>query len=91
MTTNELYGFNFPRNTEPSSVYESPTLSDTVDLPFPTREICIGTGGTLVVKRLDDVTVTIPASIATDGARLSIRAKRILSTGTTASNIVVLY
>lgn len=61
--------------------------SDTVDLPYVTKGIRVGTGGggTLTVVYPDDTTHLI--SNVQDGERFDVRIKRVNSTGTTVSNI----
>lgn len=64
-----------------SELYFNPTYSDSVDLAKPSREIRVAQAGDLAVQRLDGTSVTIPAMQA--GERLTIKAKKILATGTT--------
>lgn len=65
------------------------TPHDSNDLSHITRELYVGTGGTLALqlKHGDSITLTNVA----DGARLPYRVMRVLATGTTASAIVGLY
>jgi hypothetical protein len=66
------------------------TPNDGADLPngFVPRALLIGVAGTIVVRTKDNptanVTLTVPAGI------LPLRVVRVLSTGTTATNIVAL-
>lgn len=73
---------------ETSALYEAVTPSDTVELTNVSRAIYVGTGGNVVAIRQDGVSVTIPS--VPSGTILPIRAKRIASTGTTATGIVAL-
>ena len=61
---------------------------DAQDLPVRPRALRIGVAGTLVVRDVagTDVTYTVDA-----GEVLSLRATRVLATGTTASDIVGWY
>lgn len=62
------------------------TPSNTNTLPLVTKAIYVGTGGTIAIMAQNDstaVTLTVP-----DGAMLPIRAKAVMATGTSASNIV---
>ena len=77
--------------TDPSSLYAAVTPSDTAgsgDLTYISRAIYVGTGGTVVAITMADTEVSFVN--VPDGTTLPIRAKRIKSTGTTASNIVAL-
>lgn len=77
--------------TDPSSRYAAVTPSDTDgsgDLAEVSRAIFVGTGGNLVAIRPDGTSVTF-ANVP-DGTLMPIRAKRIASTNTTASDIVSL-
>lgn len=60
------------------------TPSDTVDLPFVSRAIYVGTAGNLRVLTLEGDDVTY-ANIA--GTKV-IRVKRVYATGTTAADII---
>ena len=77
--------------TAPAEFYETATPSDTDgsgDLTYVCRALYVGTGGTVIAIRKDGVEV--PFVNVPDGETLPIRAKRVKSTGTTASNIVAL-
>lgn len=63
------------------------TPSDATVIPV-TRALYIGTGGDLVVKMASDNQVTFTAVAA---GIFPIQVQMVLSTGTTASNIVALY
>lgn len=78
----------FPANNicAPSTVYEIPALSDTVNLPHTTRRITCGSSGAIKVLREDGVTtVTIPATVMGVEPMQDIRAIRIFVTGTTVN------
>jgi len=61
------------------------TPSDTVDLPVLTRGIYVGGAGDVVVVFKNDATATFTAVPA--GTLLPVAARRINSTGTTATNL----
>lgn len=63
--------------------------SDTVNFSFITRAIWVGGAGDIAVVWTDDTTTILSAVSA--GALLPIGAKRINSTGTTATLMVGLY
>lgn len=66
-------------------------VNDTVDLPFgPTKRIWSGSGGNIALIAAGDTDavtwVNVPA-----GMQLDVVATRIMSTNTTATNILALY
>lgn len=65
---------------------QSVTPSDTDDLPFACRGICVGVAGDVKVTHWDGDVVTWPALVA--GVIHPIAARRIWDTGTTATTIV---
>lgn len=70
------------------------TTSDTVNIPQPstktlTDALWVGTGGDVVVVMDNGVAVTFGA--VPNGAYLSVGAKRVNQTNTTASGIVALW
>ena len=62
------------------------TPSDAADLPETTRAIYVGTGGDLCVRMLTGETLTFVA--VAPASLLPVRATRVLSSGTTAANLV---
>jgi hypothetical protein len=73
----------------PSSHASAVTPHDTNDLPFISRALFVGGAGNVAVEMGsgDNVTFTgVPA-----GFILPIEVSKVLSTGTTATNIVALY
>ena len=64
------------------------TPSDSTDLSEVTRAISFGTVGTLRIITQDGTTLTIPSGALAAGIMHPIGAQRVLSTGTTAANIV---
>ena len=82
----EARDFIGPGTGEPARYVWSVTPSDTEDLLRPTRAIRCGGAGDLAVKTITGETVTIPSVVA--GETLVIRAVRVYSTNTTATEIV---
>ncbi|MDB4350214.1 hypothetical protein OAA38_00215 [bacterium] len=60
--------------------------NDSTDLAKSTRSIYVGGSGNIKLTTIDGSTVTFNSAIA--GSILPIRAKRIFSTGTTATNLI---
>lgn len=74
----------------PASDGAGVTPHDTNELEVYSRAIFVGTGGNLAVVFVDGSSaVTLPN--VQDGSVLPIRVKKVMSTNTTASNIVALY
>ena len=71
------------------NVYKNVPPSDTVDLPQPSDALWVGGAGN-VAAVMQDNTVTLFTAV-TAGAVLPIRARRINTTGTSATLIVALY
>lgn len=75
--------------TAPADNAEAVTPHDTTILANRSRGLYVGTAGNVAVKMINGQTVTfanVPA-----GSLLPIRVESVLSTGTTASNIVRLW
>lgn len=73
---------------DPAEHAANVTPSDTVDLTAPARGLYIGTPGDVKIITIHGEAVTfsnVPVGI------LPVRAKRVYSTGTTATNIVALW
>jgi hypothetical protein len=66
------------------------TPHDTNELAYVSRGLFVGTGGNIALKLDNDSSSVILYNVQ-NGCVLPLRAKLILSTGTTASNIVALY
>ena len=86
----------------PSLFYEAVTPSDTINLTGPSDNISagpsgdalceaifVGVGGVVIAVRDDDTTITFTGVVA--GSILPIKAKRINSTSTTATDMVALF
>lgn len=74
--------------SDPATSAVAITPNDSTNLTVTARAIYVGTGGTVVLKGWDDVSVTfvkIP-----DGTILPVAAKRVMATGTTATDLVAL-
>lgn len=67
----------------------SVTPADGTDLTTTARALWVGGGGNITLDTAGGDTVTIPN--IPDGAVLPVTARRIRSTGTTATNIVALW
>jgi hypothetical protein len=65
------------------------TKSDSTVFTQPTRALWVGGVGDVAVRMLDGTTVTLVAVPA--GSQLNLRVDKVLSTGTSATNIVGLY
>ncbi len=78
--------------SDPANEARPVTMSDTVDLGGgePCRGLYVGTGGTVVMLGTDDTAARTWLNVP-NGALIPFRAKRVMLTGTTASNILALY
>ena len=65
------------------------TPSDSVDLPVASKRLWVGTGGNVALVTVAGTSLTYTA--VPSGTYLQIRASRVKSTGTTASNIIAEY
>lgn len=72
---------------QPSVNYETVTASDSAFLKSTSREIAVTTQGDLTVLKLDGTIETITDAVGT----LPIAARKIMTTGTTASGLTVYY
>lgn len=70
----------------------APTVSDTVDDPAGVSQsiVCTGTGGNIKVDLAGGGTVTL-AIVAGWAAKMDLRVKRVWSSGTTATGLLLLY
>ncbi len=75
--------------TSPISGGFDVTPDDANDLPILTRALLVGGGGDVVVDFADGSTLTLPS--LTEGVIYPIRAARVRTTGTTATDIKGLY
>ncbi|MGB7408966.1 MAG: hypothetical protein WA908_10710 [Pontixanthobacter sp.] len=62
-------------------------IASATDLPFVTSAIYVGSGGDVAVVPLHSDTAVTYRNVPS-GAYLTIRAKRVLSAGTTASDLI---
>jgi hypothetical protein len=81
---------NFATGTDgPASSAFAVTKSDVTVFSQPTRSLWVGGAGDVAVRMLDGTTPIFVAVLA--GSLLPIRVDKVLSTGTSATNIVGLY
>lgn len=73
--------------TGPSSSAFAITPNDDVDLTYPIRALYVGTGGDIVCILWDDTAEVTFANVL-GGSCLPLQVKRILDTGTGASDLV---
>jgi hypothetical protein len=73
--------------TGPSSSAFSITPNDDADITYPIRAIYVGTGGDLQVILQDD-TVEILFANVLGGSCLPLQIKRVMASGTAASDLV---
>lgn len=72
--------------------YESVEPNDDADLPkLAIGFVVAGSSGTIAVVKPNGAEVTIPATIAQVGQIVPFPVRRIKATGTTATNIWVMY
>ena len=74
----------------PARNYFAVTPHDSTNFTYETRGIWVGTGGDIAVLGFGDSTAVVFANVAA-GTLLPLRAVRVDSTNTTASDIVGLY
>jgi len=67
------------------------TPNDSTDLTDTGAALYVGTGGDVAVHMADGSDVSVVFSSVPDGTFLPILVDRVLSTNTTASNILALY
>lgn len=82
-------GFSVVSNPNPAEYAAAVTASDTTSFDNLTRGLYIGGAGNVSVYLADGTTVVFYGAVA--GSIIPVRAKRVNSTGTTATNIVALY
>jgi hypothetical protein len=82
----------FPNDGKiPAARVRAVTPSDSQDLPLDgCRGLYVGGGGDVRLIAAGDAAAVTFANVA-DGSVLPVQAARVLSTGTTATNIVALY
>lgn len=77
------------RLTQPARSGTALVKDDSNDLAQPTRAIFVGTGGDVAVVLSDDPTASpVTFKNVANGSLLPIAVKRLMSTGTGASNII---
>jgi hypothetical protein len=85
MTIQDLYRQNSSGLTTPAVRHSSVTPSDSEDLSWLPRALYIGGSGTIAMHDIEGTAVTYTVSA---GSIIPLRARRVLSAGTTATNIV---
>lgn len=78
-----------PTNSSSGEQFFAITPSNTVDFPKTVRGIYVGANGNITAVNEAEVAVTFSNCVA--GSIIPIRAIRVNSTGTTATNLVGLY
>ena len=71
----------------PARVTYDVVPSDTKDLPLLPKAIYVGTGGNMVLRAVNGTSDTLFKNLPS-GFMLSVRAVRVLATGTTATDLV---
>lgn len=74
----------------PATNFTPVTPSDTVAVNKDTRALYVGTGGNVAVVSEDALSTTITFMNVASGTILPIAPRRVMATGTTASNILAL-
>lgn len=82
-------GLDGAAQMQPAQSGEAVTKSDTVELSHVSRGVYVGGAGDVVAIMADGTSLTFSSVPA--GTILPIRAKRIHSTGTSATNMLALY
>lgn len=78
---------HLPGLSSPAADIIPVTPNDSTDLATPGRSIVCGGSGTLRITTYAGVIRTLPASLVVAGSPISVRVKRVHSTGTTATDI----
>ncbi len=89
MSVPDLYANMAPDLLGPAVHAAAVTPSDSADLAYVSKRLWVGTGGNVTVITLGGETVQYVA--VPNGCYLQVRATRVKSTGTSASNIVAEY
>ena len=66
------------------------TPSDSTDLADVAKAVYVGTGGDVSIIAAGDTTAVVLKNLLS-GSLIPVRAKRVMATGTTATNLVALY
>lgn len=85
----DLYSNTTPGLTSPAIDGNMIVPSDGADLPHVTRAVYVGTSGQIQAELVSGATVSFASVPA--GTMLPLRLRKILSTGTTATNLVALW
>lgn len=82
----DLFSKHYSHLESPAADAFAITPSDSADLTTSTRSIYVGGSGDINLVTVDGTTILFSATVA--GSVLPVRAKQILSTSTTATNLV---
>jgi hypothetical protein len=82
----DYFAHLLPTKVDPVENAAVPTLSDTVDLPIPTRGLYVGSTGDVKVTLVNGDVVTYTSMAA--GVTHAKRIKRIWLNGTTATGLI---
>ncbi len=85
----DQYSTIAPTLTSPALDAAAVTPDDTTDLPNVSRALYVGGTGDLAVEMVSGAPVVLRA--VPGGALVPLRARRVLSAGTTATNIVAMW
>lgn len=85
----DLYAGSGDDLLSPASRAAAVTPNDNTDLPTASKRLWIGGAGAVTLVTVGGQTVTYGAVPA--GTYLNVRAKRVMATGTAATNIVAEY
>lgn len=89
MARDRYYGEEV-RLSDPANEAKPVTPNDDTDLDAGCRALWVGVGGDLVMQGLDDSQAQTWKNVPA-GSIVPFRAKKIMSTGTTADSILALY
>jgi hypothetical protein len=89
MSSNDRYAGSGDDLLAPASDGAAVTKSDTANLPVASKRLWVGGAGNVALVTVKGTTLTYTAVPA--GTYLYVRAQQVLSTGTTATNIVAEY
>ncbi len=78
------------RQVDPASLGAAITPTDDTDLPVTCRGIYVGVGGDVAVI-LDGMITAMTFKNAAQGRVLPIRVRRVMATGTAATNLIALW
>jgi len=89
MASTDRFGDTGNNLTAPGSGHFAITPSDSTDFTWTVRGIYVGVGGDIVIVAKEGGAVTYKNAVA--GSIIPVRATRVNSTSTTATNLVGIY